>query len=105
MRKILTAVLVATVVVSMAILAVPGMAQFDPGKQLGPKSKMAGPPLNPAQQAQADKLAKEKLEIQLRENAERKKAEKARAEELKNAKGIMKVPVDATSKQPSPAKK
>lgn len=105
MRKILTAVLAVTVMASMVILAVPGMAQFNPGKQLGPKSKMTGPPLNPAQQAQADKLAKERLEVQLRENAERKKAEKDRAEKLKNAKSVMKVPVNAPLKQSPPVKK
>lgn len=105
MKKILTLVLTMAAFSAMVIFAGPGMAQFDPGKQLGPKPKTTAPPLTPAQQAQADKLAKERLEAQLRANAEREKAEKARSEELKNAKSVTKVPVNTPPKQTPPVKK
>jgi len=105
MKKILTVVLTVAALAAMVILTRPGMAQFDPGKQLGPKPKTTAQPLTPAQQAQADKLAKEKLEAQLKANAEREKAEKARAEELKNAKSVKKAPVNAPPKQLPPVKK
>jgi hypothetical protein len=105
MKKILTGVLTVAFLAAMVILAFPGMAQFDPGKKLGPKPKTTEPSLNPTQQAQADKLAKERQDAQLKANAERKKAEKARAEELNNAKSVTKVPVNAPPKQPTPVKK
>jgi hypothetical protein len=42
MKKILTAALAAAVLAAMVVLAGPGMAQFDPGKQLDPKKAPAG---------------------------------------------------------------
>jgi len=105
MKRILKVVLTVAVLAAMVMLARPGIAQFDPGKQLGTKPKTTAPSLNPAQQAQADKLAKERLEAQLKANADRKKVEKDRAEELKNAKSVTKVPVNAPPKQPPPVKK
>jgi len=81
--------LAATAVLSLTFCLLPSAAaQFDPGKQLGAPPKSAGVPLSPARQAEADKLAKERLEAQLKANAERKKAEKARDEAKKNAQSV-----------------
>lgn len=104
MRKILTAVLILTVPAVVVLSAGPVPA-FDPAKQLPPKSKMTGPPTSPAM-AETDKQAKERLERQLKMNAERTRAEKAREEELKKATYVGKVPEKNTpSKQPSQVKK
>jgi hypothetical protein len=99
MKKILTAVLAVTVLAAMVILAGPGMAQFDPGKQLGPKGKVTGPPLSPALQSAKDADNKERLEAQLKANAARQKAEKERAEALKKAQGVGKVQPTAPAKK------
>lgn len=53
-----------------------------------PMDSNAQLPLTPAQKQQADKLAQERLQMQLRASGQRKQEEQARAEQLRKAQGV-----------------
>lgn len=98
MRMSLTTA-IATSVLAAAALTTGPAAAFDPAQKLPPKQQIKSPPLSPAQQAEADKLAKERLDTQRKAHAERAKAQAARDEELKRAKGVVKAPEKAALPQ------
>ena len=68
-----------------AAFSVPSFAQQSFPAQ---RNNAAGNTPKTAQQAQADKLAKERQDAQMKAWADRKKAEKEREEQLKNAKRV-----------------